>query len=124
MGKRKYRAIYRDSSYKRSSSKAVRVAVSSCPVPRLVPYNKLMPFIKSVDISQLHSVRETLFHGLDGEEKVDGIYRDIQPLLLSLADFYLSQSRYELVFMFLLVGMEHHLEKMTLHLPVWSAFKI
>lgn len=97
MGKRKYRATYRDSSYKRSSSKAVRIAVSSCPVPRLVPYNKLMPFIKSIDIGQLHSVRETLCHGLDEEEKVDGIYRDIQPLLLSLAEFYLSQSRYQLV---------------------------
>ena len=96
MGKRKYRATYRDSSYKRNNSKAVRIAVSFCPVPRLVPYNKLMPFIKSIDIGQLYSVRETLCQGLDEEEKADGIYRDIQPLL-SLAEFYLSQSRYQLV---------------------------
>ena len=54
----------------------MRIAVSSCPVPRLVPYNKLMPFTKSIDIGQLHSVRETLCHGLDEEEKVDGIFRD------------------------------------------------
>ena len=51
MGKRKYRATYRDSSYAKNNSKAVRIAVNSCPLPRLVPYNKLMPFIKSIDIT-------------------------------------------------------------------------
>jgi len=56
-----------------------------------------MPFITTIDIGELHSIRETLCHELDEKEKVDGVYRDIQPLLLSLADFYLSQSRYQLV---------------------------
>ena len=87
---------YRDSSYKRNSAKAVRIVVNYCPVPRLVLYNRLMPFIKSIDIGQLYSVRETLCQGLAEEEKVDGMYRDIKQLLLYLAKFYLCQSRYKL----------------------------
>lgn len=55
-----------------------------------------MPFIKSIDIGQLYSVRETLCQGLAEEEKVDGMYRDIKQLLLYLAKFYLCQSRYKL----------------------------
>ena len=97
MGKRKYRATYRDSSYERNSSKAVRIVVNCCPVPRLVPYNRRMPFIKSIDIGQLYSVRDTLCQGLAEEEKVDGMYRDIKELLLNLAKLYLCQSRYKLI---------------------------
>lgn len=97
MGRRKYRATYRDSSYAKNNSKCVRIAVDSCPLPRLVPYNKLMPFIKSIDIGQLYSVRDTLCYGREGEEKVDGMCRDVKQLLLSLAKFNLSQSRYPLI---------------------------
>lgn len=95
MGKPKHLATYRD-SYKRNSAMAVRIVVNCCPVPRLVLYNGLMPFIKSIDIGQLYSVRETLCQGLAEEEKVDGMYRDVKQLLLYLAKFYLCQSRYKL----------------------------
>ena len=74
MGKRKYWATYRDSGYKRNSSKTVRIVVNCCPVPRLVPYNRRMPFIKSIDIDQVYSVRDTLCQGLAEEEKVDGMF--------------------------------------------------
>ena len=97
MGKRKYQATYRDSSYAKNNSKAVCIAVNSCPLPRLVPYNKLMPYIKSIDIGQLYSVRDTLCYDLEEEEKADGMYREVKQLLLSLAKFYLSQSRYQLI---------------------------
>ena len=81
----------------KKNSKAVRNVVNSCPLPRLVPYNKLMPFIKSIDIGQLYSARDTLCYGLEEGEKADGMYRDIKQFLLSLAKFYLSQSRYQLI---------------------------
>lgn len=44
-GKQKYRKIYKDSSYKVNSrgSKSIRLIVHDCPLPRLVPYNRLMP---------------------------------------------------------------------------------
>ena len=97
MGKRKYRATYRDSSYAKNNFKAVCIAVNSCPLLRLVPYNKLMPYIKSIDIGQLYRVRDTLCYDLEEEEKADGMYREVKQLLLSLAKFYLSQSRYQLI---------------------------
>ena len=59
---------------KKNSSKAVRIVVNCCPVPRLVPYNRLMPFIKSIDIDQVYSVRDTVCQGLAEEETVDGMF--------------------------------------------------
>lgn len=51
MGKQKYRSVYKNSSY----GKGKRIAVINCPIPRLVPYNKL------IDIGKLYSVkRDTL----------------------------------------------------------------
>ena len=72
------------------------IAVNSCPLPRLVPYNKLMPFIRSIDTGQMYSVRDTLCYDLE-EKKADGMYREVEQLPLSLAKFYLSQSRYQLI---------------------------
>ena len=54
-------------------------------------------FIKSIDIGQLYSVRDTLCYDLEEEEKADGMYREVEQLLLSLAKFYLSKSRYQLI---------------------------
>jgi len=101
MGKKKYRSVYKDSSYrhtkvKKGTKKSVRIKVNHCPLPRLVPYHKLMPFIKSIDIGSLYSVRETLCEGLPEEENVDGVYRKLPEMLARLAEYYLNQDQYEL----------------------------
>ncbi|CAB4040834.1 Hypothetical predicted protein [Paramuricea clavata] len=93
-GKKKYRKIYKDSSYKiamqSKGKKRVRLSVNNCPIPRLVPYNKLMPFIKSIPVGSIYSVYETLCEGLDEEYKVHGCYRNLAELFIKLAEFYLS----------------------------------
>lgn len=94
-GKRKYRRIYRDSCHKtvhvgNRKKKVTRLSVSSCPIPRLVPYNKLMPYIKSIPVGSIYSVYETLCDGLSEENKVQGCYRNLEELLVKLAEFYLS----------------------------------
>ena len=92
-GKQKYRKIYKNSCYKTFSSSSknrVRLSVHECPIPRFVPYHKLMPFIKSIHIENLYSVYNTLCDGLDEDEKVCGCYRSLKELLISLAEFYLS----------------------------------
>lgn len=92
-GKQKYRKIYKNSSYKISNSSSknrVRLCVNECPIPRLVPYHKLMSFIKSIPIGNLYSVYSTLCDGLKEDEKVFGCYRSLKDLLVSLAEFYLS----------------------------------
>lgn len=48
----------------------MRIAVSNIPVPRLVPYNKLMPFIKSIPVGTIYSVHENLCYDMPEEEKV------------------------------------------------------
>ena len=99
MAKDKYRAVYKASSYKQEVGikRAAHIKVANCPSPRLVPYDRLMKYIKSIDIGHLHSVRETLCHGMDDCDKVNGCYRDIEDLLIKLATFYLDYGRYELL---------------------------
>ena len=52
MDKKKYRAAYRDVSYQKyiDNQKSARIVVNNCSIPRLAPYNELMPFIKSINI--------------------------------------------------------------------------
>jgi len=92
MGKRKYRKLYRDSAFKINNRKlqTTRISIANCPVPRLVSYNKLMPFVKSIPIGTLHSIRDTLCEGMT--DKVSGCYRSLKELLLCLAKFYLNKS--------------------------------
>ena len=98
MGKDKYRRIYKASSYKQEPSKrAARNKVANCPSPRLVPYHRLMAYIKSIDIGQLHSVRENLCDGLDECDMINGCYRDIEDLLVKLAGFYLNHGKYDIL---------------------------
>ena len=90
MGKRKYRKLYRDSAFKSNNKKLqTTLSIANCPVPRFVPYNKLMPFIKSINIGTLYNVQDTL---CEGSEKVSGCYRNLEEILLILAKFYLSKS--------------------------------
>ena len=93
-GKQKYRKIYKDSCYKTSSNsgmmKSVHIAINRCPIPRLVPYNRLMPFIKSIPQGKINNVYETLCYDLKEGDKVHGCYRNLDELLITLASFYLS----------------------------------
>ena len=75
-----------------------RIVVSNCPVPLIAPYNKLMPFVKSIPIGTIYDVYDTLRAGLKEEDKVQGCYRSLKELLLKLAEFYLcKQNGYNLV---------------------------
>ena len=57
MGKSKYRSVYRASTYSYSlNKKAVRMSVANCPIPRLVPYHRLVSYTKSIDVAKLYSV--------------------------------------------------------------------
>ena len=99
MGKDKYKRMYKASLYKQEPGKkrAMRIKVANCPLPRLVPYHRLMSYIKSIDIGELHSVSENLCDGLDDCNKVNGCYRDIENLLVRLAKFYLNHGKYDLL---------------------------
>ncbi|CAB4003604.1 Hypothetical predicted protein [Paramuricea clavata] len=91
-GKKKYRKIYKYSCYRlnKDKTKNERLAIDSCPLPRLVPYNRIMPYIKSISLGTINSVTDTLCYGLDECDKVTGCYRNLKEMLIKLAEFYLS----------------------------------
>ena len=93
MGKRKYGAVYRSLSMisnPKSKSKTTRIKVMSCPLPRLVPYNKLSLMLNEINVGTLYIFRDHLCHGLETGEKVEGCYRNLFEFLPRLASFYLS----------------------------------
>ena len=81
-GKIKYRQVYRDVLYRTTTTSRQkndeRIAVSNCPVPLIAPYNKLMPFVKNIQIGTVYSVYETLCDGLKDQDKVEGCYQNFK----------------------------------------------
>ena len=68
--------------------------MKNIPVPKLFTYKNLLRRINEIDIGELHDVRETLCNGLSEEDKVDGKYRDLIQLLISMAKFYLKANKH------------------------------
>ena len=59
-------------------------------MPRRVPYDKLMPFIKLIRIGNIYSVYDTLRQDLNEDVEVCCCYRILKELLLHFAEFYQS----------------------------------
>jgi hypothetical protein len=51
--------------------------VNSCPIPLLVPYNKLIPFIKSINTGTVYNTSD-LCTDLEEGDKVQGCYGDLK----------------------------------------------
>jgi len=62
------------------------------PIPRPLSYKDLMQNISQIDIGELISVRDTLCATLPQEQRVAGVYRDLETMLLTLSKFYLEYS--------------------------------
>ena len=60
------------------------------PIPRPLAYKELMHNIAQIDIGELISVRDTLCATLPPEQRVAGVYRELETMLLSLSKFYLE----------------------------------
>ncbi|PFX28347.1 LINE-1 retrotransposable element ORF2 protein [Stylophora pistillata] len=61
-----------------------------CKVPRLLPYNKLIDQVNSIDIGKTVDVREQFCKDLEDCEKVSGCFRPLLQFLPLLASFYLE----------------------------------
>ena len=124
MGKRKYIKVRQSLSFKKVKSKfkkTERIKVANCSIPALVPYYKLVNFLKGVNIGNLYSVEEHLCK--DSPNKVNGYFRDLKEFLPRLAEFYLTVYKPEdfswfgspFTFMFAMGVMGLPLESMTNH---------
>ena len=66
------------------------------PLPQVVPYHKLMSYMKSIEIGKLYDVGGgMLCDGMDENEKVNGCYEEI--LILKLAEFYPNSDQYNIL---------------------------
>ena len=88
MDKRKYGSVYKSISMSHSSEPKMhrvngskRIKVMSCHVVRLVPYDKMMAYIGSLEIGTLHCVKGDFCYELDDCEKVEGCYRHLVEFL-------------------------------------------
>ena len=61
-----------------------------CPIPKLLPYNKLASKIKETDIGRVYFVEEEFSSYVEEGEKISGCYRDLTEYLPRLAQFYSS----------------------------------
>ena len=84
-GKQKYRKIHRHSRsrFNTNKSKNECLAINNCPLRSLVPYNRLMPYIKSISIAAIHSISDKLCDGLDDCDRVNGCYRNLKEMLVT-----------------------------------------
>ena len=86
MGKRKYQAVRLTSAMNYDKGK-LRTAIhfmSKCPIPKLLPCNKLASMIKEIE--------EEFSSYVEEGEKISGCYRDLREYLPRLAQIYLSAS--------------------------------
>ena len=60
------------------------------PIQRPLAYKELMHKIAEIDSGELISVRDTLCANLPPEQKVAGVYRELEAMLLALSKFYLE----------------------------------
>ena len=100
MGRRKYRTVYRSLSMKESQRKdrhQERIKIMSCKVPQILPYHRMMEYVKSIDIGSVGSVKNDFCQDLDENEKVNGCYRSLTQFLPLLASFYLKLPQQDLM---------------------------
>ena len=66
------------------------------PLPKLLPYDKLMQFLKSVDLGNVRDTEKDFCSDLEEEEKVLGVDRELEEYLLELSKMYIHIDQEEL----------------------------
>ena len=64
------------------------------PIPRPLAYSALMHKIEEINVGETLSVRETLCTTLPRDQRVDGVYRDLETMLIMLSQFYFETNEF------------------------------
>ena len=64
------------------------------PIPRPLAYSALMQKIQQINVGETMSVREILCTTLPRDEHVDGVYRDLETMLIMLSQFYFETDEF------------------------------
>ena len=94
MGKRKYKSVRlvlaTKASTKKQGGREALCFMQKSRIPKLLPYDKLVSYIKQVDIGKVYSVEEEFSNYIQADEVVHGCFRDLRDYLPRLAKFYLQ----------------------------------
>ena len=118
MGEQKYRTVYRSLSMKERKDRHLERIKMSCKVPQILPYHRMMEYVKSIDIGSVGSVKDDFCQDLDENEKVNGCYRSLTQFLPLLASFYLKLPQQDLMWFSSQVNTFHVVLRGTGHLLV------
>lgn len=98
MGKRKYKSVRLALSMKKKETmgkgRSAITVMPNCPIPKLLPYNKLVKEINQVSIGNVYKLEEQ-FQGVMEDETTQGCFRKLIEYLPRLAKFYLRKDRKE-----------------------------
>ena len=98
MGKRKYKSVRLALSMKKretmGNGRSAITVMPNCPIPKLLPYNKLVKEINRVSIRNVYKLEEQ-FQGVMEDEITQGCFRKLIKYLPWLAKFYLRKDRKE-----------------------------
>ena len=64
------------------------------PIPKPLAYSALMHKIEEINVGKTLSVRETLCATLPRDQQVDGVYRDLETMLITLSQFYFETNEF------------------------------
>lgn len=59
-------------------------------LPKLLPYDTLIDFVKTIDIGNLKDINSEFCNDLEEDDKVSGVYRDLESFLKELAIMYIK----------------------------------
>ena len=91
LGKRKYRSVCKTLSMKISKGKGKRFKrqnIMPCKVAKLLSYEKLMAFVKSIGKGWVGNIKEDFCHDLNEDEKVNGCYKSLTQFLPLMVSFF------------------------------------
>lgn len=92
LSKEQYKSIRLDLATKGTKDKQ-RTALTFMPdtrLPKLLPYDKLITYIKSIDNGNLKDLRDEFCADLSDDLKADGVYRELGDFLKELANMYIQ----------------------------------
>ena len=75
---------------KTKGKKFERQKIMPCKVAKLLPCEKLMACVKSIDIGWIGNVQEDFCYDLNEYEKAKGCHRSLTQFLPFIASFYLK----------------------------------
>ena len=98
MGKRKYKSVRLSLSMKKNETtekgRSAITIMPKCPVPKLLPYDKLVKEINQINVGNVYTLEEQ-FQGVMEDEITQGCFRKLVEYLPRMAKFYLRKDRKE-----------------------------